>query len=89
MCSKKKQKNSKALNSFSIYINIVRSLIKSQWSEFSTSTKPHGYILPRTFFPLTSNVCPDEIIANGKDFFNWKFFSFNSSSSSESQSGIW
>lgn len=50
---------------FYTYISMVLSLMKSQWSGFSTSTTPHGYIRPLTFLPLTSITVLAPITAKG------------------------
>lgn len=47
------------------YMSMVRSLRKSLCSGFSTSTTPHGYRRPRTFFPLASICWLEPTTANG------------------------
>ena len=55
-------------NTLYAYINMVLSLMKSQCSGFSTSTTPHGYILPLIFLPRISIVVLDPTTANGTAF---------------------
>lgn len=67
---------------FYTYISMVLSLMKSQWSGFSTSTTPHGYIRPLTFLPLTSITVLAPITAKGtascKSHSNTLILSFSS-----------
>ena len=53
-------------------MSIVRSLMKSQCSGFSTSTTPHGYMRPLTRLDLTSITVFDPITANGTAACNTK-----------------
>lgn len=66
------------------HISIVRSLMKSQWSGFSTSTTPQGYSRPRTFRPRTSNNVFAPQTANGTASFScltWKYITVHFHSS--------
>ena len=50
------------------YMSMVLSLMKSQWSGFSTSTTPQGYIRPLTLRPFTSMIELAPTTAKGTAF---------------------
>ena len=55
-----------------VLINRFLRKIKSQWSGFSTSAIPHGYILPLNFLPFMSSIVLLPTTANG----NWACWIF-------------
>lgn len=59
-------------------INMLRSLTKSQWSLFSTSTTPQGYSRPRTRFPFTSSSVLLPTMEKGTDSYTHKVQQYTS-----------